>query len=185
MHPEGIYDDPKGGLLRENVYQRLRYHFQFQNELMLFSIGHSAKFSLNVYGPETKIGFVNLTNLFHPKTIDACFIHDGEGAVGGIKTEENKWNINGHLDRLIKVGEQELDLFATLYDELGTPASQARLPALHSQKLKNVVAKFASSEKRLADLEGEFLLLKFGEKHLHKKRELLNVKQNSQKILVN
>ena len=33
LHPEGPYDDPKGGALREAVYPRLRAHFQFQNEL--------------------------------------------------------------------------------------------------------------------------------------------------------
>ncbi len=32
LHPEGIYDDPKGGRFREEVYRRLRGHFQFVNE---------------------------------------------------------------------------------------------------------------------------------------------------------
>ena len=30
---EGVYDDPKGYLLREEIYQRLKYHFQFQIQL--------------------------------------------------------------------------------------------------------------------------------------------------------
>ena len=34
LHPEGPYDDPKGGALREVVYARLRAHFQFQNQKM-------------------------------------------------------------------------------------------------------------------------------------------------------
>ena len=25
--PEGVYDDPKGGALREKIYSRIRYHF--------------------------------------------------------------------------------------------------------------------------------------------------------------
>src|SRR5690554_1701701 len=29
LHPEGIYDDPKGGVFRREVYQRLRAHFQY------------------------------------------------------------------------------------------------------------------------------------------------------------
>ena len=36
VHPESIYDDPKGQNLRAAVYPRLRYHFQFVNELKLF-----------------------------------------------------------------------------------------------------------------------------------------------------
>lgn len=31
LHPEGIYDDPKGGRFRAQVYPRLKAHFQFQN----------------------------------------------------------------------------------------------------------------------------------------------------------
>jgi hypothetical protein len=37
LHPEGPYDDPKGGPLREAVYARLRRHFQFVNEMKLFA----------------------------------------------------------------------------------------------------------------------------------------------------
>jgi hypothetical protein len=33
IHPEGVYDDPKGGVLRSELYPRLRAHMQFQNEL--------------------------------------------------------------------------------------------------------------------------------------------------------
>ena len=31
LHPEGIYDDRNGGVLRREVYSRLRSHFQFHN----------------------------------------------------------------------------------------------------------------------------------------------------------
>lgn len=33
LTPESIYDDPKGQPLRRELYKRLRYHFQYQNEL--------------------------------------------------------------------------------------------------------------------------------------------------------
>jgi hypothetical protein len=36
VHPEGPYDDPKGGALRAAIYPRLRGHYQFQNEFQLF-----------------------------------------------------------------------------------------------------------------------------------------------------
>ena len=49
-----------------------------------------------------------------------------------------------------------LALFAQLYDEPGTPACQARLPALHSQQLQSVLEKFAAAPKRLGDLQGEY-----------------------------
>jgi len=50
LHPEGPYDDPKGGALRETLYPRLRAHFQFQNQFILFPIGHRNKYSINIYG---------------------------------------------------------------------------------------------------------------------------------------
>jgi len=156
LHPEGVYDDPKGGPLREVLYGRLRNHFQFQNQLILFPIGDRVKYSLNTYGPTRQPSFFHLANLFHSKTVDACFAHDGNGAIGGIKTEDNQWNMAGHRQRLIPVGEQALGLFAQLYDETGTPARQARLPALHSQQLQSVLEKFAAAPKRLGDLQGEY-----------------------------
>ena len=38
--PDSIYDDPKGQPLRRELYKRLRYHFQYQNELRLFAEVH-------------------------------------------------------------------------------------------------------------------------------------------------
>ena len=157
LHPEGVYDNPKGGVLREALYGRLRHHFQFQNELGLFPIGNTRKFSLNIYGPSGKPSFIHVANLFHAKTVDACFAHDGNGAVGGIKTDANQRNMAGHRRRLISIGKQSLALFAQLYDKPDTPARQARLPALHSQQLQSVLKKFAAAPKRLRDLEGKYV----------------------------
>ena len=158
LHPEGVYDDPKGGKLREAVYPRLRYHFQFQNELKLFSdVDHHTVFSVNTYAASAEqVSFTHIANLYAPKTVDACFAHSGLGPVPGIKDEDNKWNVNGHVSRLIPVTEQELSLFASLYDPAGTPALQARLPALHSRELVGVLEKFAAQPQKLGDLHGEY-----------------------------
>lgn len=165
LHPEGIYDDPKGGLFRAAVYPRLREHFQFANELILFAdVDHHTKFSINIYGPAHEPpSFTQLANLFLPQTVDACYNHDGKGSTPGIKDEGDKgrsnWNTNGHRDRLISVGTHQLALFAQLYDEAGTPPLQARLPALHARQLISVLEKFAAQPRRLGDLKGEYLSL--------------------------
>jgi hypothetical protein len=52
----------------------------------------------------------------------------------------------------------ELALFAKLYDEAGTDALEARLPALHARQLLNVLEKFAAQPRRLGDLQGEYVL---------------------------
>ncbi|MCQ3870603.1 class I SAM-dependent DNA methyltransferase [Klebsiella variicola] len=162
LHPEGIYDDPKGGQLRASVYPRLRAHFQFQNQHMLFPIAHRAKYSINIYTalPSLPVSFISVANLFSAKTIELCFAHDGSGEVGGIKDDETgSWNEAGHQSRILAVGMERLALFASLYDEESTPALEARLPALHAEPLVSVLEKFADQPKRLGDLQGQYLSL--------------------------
>ena len=88
--------------------------------------------------------------------MDACFAHDGNGAVPGYKTAEGKWNFAGHRDRILRVDDAALAVFAKLYDELGTPPRRARLPALHAGALNSVLAKLATYPRRLGDLREDF-----------------------------
>ena len=158
LHPEGVYDDPKGGAFREALYSRLRAHFQFQNEKRLFAeVHHETLFSVNVYGgtaPDP--AFLHIANLFAPATADACLDHDGHGPIPGIKDDANDWNTAGHAHRVVEVDADALDSFATLYDMPGTPPLMARLPALHTRILLAVLRKLADYPKRLGDLKGEF-----------------------------
>jgi hypothetical protein len=158
LHPEGPYDDPKAGLVRESVYSRIRSHFQFINETKLFAEVHNqTKFSINIYGPpRAQPAFDQLANLFSPATVDACYAHDGSGTVGGYKTEYGKWNTVGHADRTVRIGDAQLTVFAKLYDEPGTPPRRARLPALHAGQLSSVLAKLAACPRRLADIGGDY-----------------------------
>jgi hypothetical protein len=158
LHPEGIYDDPKGGAFRRQVYSRLRYHFQFDNELSLFQeVHHCTKFSINVLaGQSSVVNFNHIANLYLPRTVDACFEQNGNGPVPGVKDDENHWNVNGHKDRIIHVTEKELTLFAKLYDFEGTPPMEARFPALHASTLLLVLQKFADQPVKLGDLDGQF-----------------------------
>jgi hypothetical protein len=152
LHPEKVYDEPSGGVLREALYPRLRRHFQFSNELELFSeVHHQVKFSINVYGPvRSDIRFQHMANVFTPTTIDASLAHSGQGPVPGLK-EDDAWCVGGHRDRIIEVDKETLRLFADLYDEPGTPTGQARLPALHARQLAGALARL-SAARRLADL---------------------------------
>ncbi|MEI7637161.1 MAG: hypothetical protein WCJ37_07620 [Syntrophus sp. (in: bacteria)] len=157
LHPEGVYDDSSGGKFREEIYKRLRYHFQFQNGLNLFQeVAHREKFSINIYGHHFSGDFLHLSNLFHPNTVDASFEHSGVTPLLGIKDDENNWNLKGHLSRIILVTPEILALFANLYDEPGTPSLQARLPVVHSQQIVQVLRKFAAQPKRLGNMEGEY-----------------------------
>ena len=156
LHPEGIYDDPKGGALRRAAYSRLRAHFQFANEMKLFPDNdHHTVFSVNIYGRQsTEPEFDHIANLYSPATVDATFAHNGSGAIPGLKDEEGRWNTHGHLSRALRVDKAALETFASLYDSNDTPLNEARLPALHSRELLTTVGKLASHRRRFADLEG-------------------------------
>jgi hypothetical protein len=158
LHPEGPYDDPKGGALREALYSRLRRHFGFINELQLFAeVDHHTKYSVNVCGPaQAQPQFDHLANLFAPATVDACYQHDGSGTVGGYKNSTGQWNTSGHTDRIVRVDLLALTTFAQLYDAPGTPARRARLPALHAGALNSVLAKLAAYPRRLADMGDDY-----------------------------
>ena len=157
LHPEGVYDDPKGGKLRAEIYKRLKYHFQFQNQKILFPIGDRVKYSTNIFNNSRKeVEFLNIANLFLPQTIEMSFEHHGNDIVGGIKDDENNWNIKGHKNRIVQIDKETLKLFAKLYDEDGTSYLEARLPALHSVELISVLEKLALYPRRLNDIKNEY-----------------------------
>ena len=156
LHPEGVYDDARGGTFRAELYLRLRAHFQFKNETKLFAdIGHTRKFSVNVYGsPRSSPAFVHLVNIYAPATVDACMGHDGAGAVPGLKDGMNRWNTAGHRERIVRVDATALADFVPLFSESGTQALEARLPALHARGLLSSLRKLAA-QSRIAELGRE------------------------------
>jgi len=158
LHPEGPYDDPNAGNLREAMYPRLRSHFQFTNEVLLFAeVDNHTRYSINVYGSIRAVPrFDQIANLFVPATVDACFLHDGSDPVGGYKNAEGQWNTAGHRDRIVHVDDAALAIFARLYDEPGTPPRRARLPALHAGTLNSVLRKLADYPRRLGDLGADY-----------------------------
>ena len=164
LHPESVYNEVTGGRFREKIYQRVRAHFQFSNELKLFSdIAHTRPFSINIYGsPTSKVSFTYIANLYSPATIEYSFDHAGNESVPGIKNEykkntrEPRWNLKGHRNRIIHIGDSELKLFASLYNKVDTPTNQAPLPSIHSQQMLSVLEKFAT-QPLLKNLKKDYL----------------------------
>ena len=146
VHPEGVYDDPKGGALREKLYPRLRYHFQFANERKLFpEVDHHTQFSLNVYGGPLMVSFDTISNLYDAKSIVECFEGDPTLPVPGIKDVNGEWNVQGHPNRVVSITKKELSIFANLFDGSDN-WKQARLPAIYSKDLMDVLKLMAKQE---------------------------------------
>ncbi|MGB8705165.1 MAG: hypothetical protein WCD31_09065, partial [Gillisia sp.] len=147
LHPEGVYDDPNGQLLRKEMYPRLKYHFQFQNAYNLFAeVAHREKYGSHVYaGSKGDVSFYSTNNLFHPSTIDGCFIHDGTGLSGGLKFKDESvgkfvWNIKPHKSRIVNFTEHQLGILAKTF-EGGAPWKGAKLVSIHAKEIMDVLEK--------------------------------------------
>ena len=155
VHPEGVYDDPKGGDLRKALYPRLRKHFMFTNEFLLFQeVGHRAAFSLNIYSKAIEyISFDTISNLYDSKTIEESYKGSIYDEIPGIKDEYGNWNTKGHPKRIVQVTKKELNSFAKLYDETGTPYREARLPAIQIKQIIEVLNKLVNHNYHISDLK--------------------------------
>lgn len=155
IHPESTLDDPKGGVLRKEIYKRYLYHFQFQNELKLFPIGNRETYGIHIYGDESEIDFFSISTLFHPSTIENCFLLDDKKVYGiKIKSEsdsEFKWNTKGYASRLIHVTEETLDIFNQTFDH-NSLVDQTKLPSIFSSKIISVLKSFGSQDVLMSEL---------------------------------
>jgi hypothetical protein len=159
LHQKGLYDDPRGGRLRKTLAQRLALHLHLINKLLLFSeIKDEKHYEMSMYRSSEShdVGFVQVSNLFHPRTLDDSFQHDGLGPVPGIKDLKDNWVLQGHASRLVPVDASTLALFAQLYDKPGTSALEARLPVVHSREILDVLQRFAKAPRKLADLGDDY-----------------------------
>lgn len=152
LHPEGVYDDPNGHPLRNEIYRRLVYHFQFQNAFNLFAeVAHREKFGIHIYkGIKSTISFQSINNLFHPSTIDGCFIHDGHGICGGIKVKGEGedgfiWNVQPHKERIVHFNKERLAVLAKTF-EADADAESAKLVSVHSEAIIRVLEKLSGFE---------------------------------------
>jgi hypothetical protein len=161
LHPEGVYDDPNGQPLRMEMYPRLRYHFQFQNAFNLFAeVAHREKYGVQIYsGNKSQISFYSINNLFHPSTIDGCFIHDGNGICGGIKIKGDGedgfvWNVKPHFDRLVHFNDARLKVLANAFENSNV-GETAKLVSVHSSSVISALEKLSQFKSSVSNYENK------------------------------
>lgn len=152
LHPEGSYDDPNGQDLREVIYTRLKYHFQFVNVKKLFKeILHWVTFGINVYsGNKQGVNFYSINNLYLPYTISGSFFHNGKEEAGGIKNRIIKdgkiryeWNTQPHKNRIIQYSKDKLSILARTFENSDNWES-VKLVSIHSRPIITVLEKLSS-----------------------------------------
>jgi hypothetical protein len=152
LHPESHFVDPKGGPLREATYGRLRRHWQFVNELFLFSdVDHHTEFGAHVYGSPRPPRFLQAVNLLTPSTADRSLDHDGSGDLPGIQYPEGGWDMRPHAQRVVTVDRDVLVAWVALFDVPGTPAGRSRLLRPLTQADLEALRVFARQPRRLGD----------------------------------
>lgn len=156
VHPDGVFNDSNGDKLREYLYTKLKYLFQFENELTLFTGTNDhgrMRFTVSVYRASgKKIAFDAICNLFHPVTIDRCYLGDPSAPVPGIKDENNNWELSGHPSRILHVTKHELGVLSDLYEGTQNAAS-ARFVFLHVEPALSVFEKMVETQLRLCAFE--------------------------------
>ncbi|HBV15807.1 Eco57I restriction-modification methylase domain-containing protein [Chryseobacterium carnipullorum] len=160
IHPEGVYDDPNGYELRKEIYQRLKYHFQFQNAFNLFAeVAHREKYGIHIYsGKAGEIGFYSLNNLFHPTIIDGCFIErETTEMVEGLKIKDKNsqsfvWNVKSHPSRKVWIDEHVLKILAQTFEN-SKNWQGAKLVSIHAKEIVDVIEKIGTFPKSVADVE--------------------------------
>ncbi|NLC35347.1 MAG: class I SAM-dependent DNA methyltransferase [Alcaligenaceae bacterium] len=158
IHEESLYDDAAASNIRENLYRRLRYHFQFVNEKKLFKdVDNHKKFSINITSSFAgEPAFINISNLYHPSTVDKCFDSDNACLVPSIKDSKGDWNVEGHPSRAVRIDRDRLELFFSLFDNGIGSTLGARLPAVHSEEFVSVLSKFNGLDSSFEKLDGKY-----------------------------
>ena len=161
LHPEGVYDDPNGQILRRELYPRLRYHFQYKNELMLFAeIDHHNIFSTNIFsGNKSEVSFHSINNLFHPSTVDGSFVRNQSGIAGGIKIKDENsgkftWNIKPHSDRVVHFTSNELSTLSKTFEN-SEYWEAAKLVTIHTSSIINVLSKLSKFNSSIENFESK------------------------------
>lgn len=151
IHPESVFNDSKGTLIRKELNSRLRKHFRFSNALKLFPDVHTSReFGLNVYCNKATTGFEQIVNLYAAFTVDECYENEGDAPVY-IRDENGKRNLRGQRARITQISKDELKLFARIMDDTDDWRS-ARLMSVHAEELIQILLCFDHQPRRLADL---------------------------------
>ena len=151
IHPEGIFNDPTGDELRRITYPRMKTHFRFSNALKLFTDVHTSRdFGLNVYSNSLNESFVQIVDLYDPKTIDECFNNENNKSIY-MRTESGKRNTAGQRNRITTIGQNELKLFASLLGETDDWEA-TKLMNLYTEPLLKVLTLFSKCATSLSQI---------------------------------
>ena len=181
VHPDGVFDDPKGDILRTKIYPRLKYHFSFINALNLFDVDWHTTFSLNVYSNLIgECNFQTMFNVFSPSTIDESFgmlSLENTKIVPGIKDSNNNWDTTSHSHRIIHITKENLAVLANVFgDEKGY--LKTALPQIHCTEIFEALKEFVQCRNKVENINDNIYISQMWNETNATKESILAKKTN-------
>ena len=141
IHPETHFTDTNAGSLRATTYARLRRHWQFINEKMLFEDNDDKMtFGIHAYGARrSSPEFLQAVSLYTPETVEGSLRHSGEGEEPGIKDRDGNWDTASHRDRINRVDEEVLAAWNSIYGDDSLPDNQTPMAYTVNRSLEEVL----------------------------------------------
>ena len=156
IHPESHFTEKKAAPLRRGAYLRLRHHWQFVNEFVLFDIDHHVTYGVHTYAAEqAKPQFKHAASLYHPTTVDESLSHDGSGELPGLKDNNGKWDLRPHRDRVQTVDLNTLKVWHSILEDESVPPLESRMVYTVNTEAAAVLEKLAAAP-RIRELGLQF-----------------------------
>lgn len=148
LHPDSHFTDEKASTLREQSYVQLRRHWQFVNELQLFTeVHHLVSYGVHTYGARrAHIAFDNASALYHPETVVRSYAHDGTGPEPGFK-HEGHWDLRPHRARIQHVDDDALRTWHGVLEGPGVPVRQTRMVYTVNTAVAQTLAKLTQADR--------------------------------------
>lgn len=147
LHPESHFTDERAGVLRAATYQRLRRHWQFVNELLLFTeVGDRVTYGVHVYASKRPPAFLHASGLYHPETVLNSYRHDGSGPEPGFKVDGH-WDTRAHASRIQRVTSETLAVWHDMLESDDAPVEQSRMVYAVNREVADVLAKVARADR--------------------------------------
>ena len=182
VHPNDVFSDSNGETLRAAIYPRLRLNFRFINELRLFSeVHHETSYGLCIYGKPRTIKFDLICKLLYPSTIDECYDDIGNSSLPSIKNESG-WILRGHKDRLITINNNDLKLFAKIFDDSDV-CEEAHLPDIYCKQLLDVLVILYDQNIKLGDMSNNVFTTQFWNETIDKNSGIIREDKDGESII--
>ena len=156
IHPESHFTEKKAAPLRRGAYLRLRRHWQFINELVLFDVHHLVAYGVHVYGPQREDpSFNHAASLYHPSTVQESIAHNGDGNLPGLKDDNGNWDLRPHRDRIQQIDESVLRTWHSILEDEAVSFIDSRMVYTVNTESAAVLEKLAVAP-RIRELELRF-----------------------------